>query len=161
MAYFSETQFVALMNAIQMQAATGVPVRPRTDDNRKTIDPRHLHLKEFDGDPSKWTEWAFSFRRTIRSANTKVFDLFDKIETADITINEGLMHDELQNEIDIHKLSGELYDILSQYCTNEALTVIRSVETCQGFVAWQKLYMKFNPKTMARAISMSINSTQS
>ena len=34
------------------------------------------------------------------------------------------------------------------------MTILRSVEDCPGFVAWQKLYQKVNPKTVARAIRL-------
>ena len=48
----------------------------------------------------------------------------------------------------------ELYDILSQYCTGEALSVIKGVTSFEGFLAWQKLHRKYNPKTMARTIRL-------
>ena len=48
------------------------------------------------------------------------------------------------------KRSGELYDVLCQYCTGEALLIVRSVDDMKGISAWQKLYRKYNPKTMAR-----------
>ena len=55
---------------------------------------------------------------------------------------------------EVKKMSGELYNILSQHCTGEALTIVRSVTTFEGFVAWQRLHKKFSPKTMARAIRL-------
>ena len=54
----------------------------------------------------------------------------------------------------VSKLSAELYDVLCQVVSGEAMTILRSVEDCRGFVAWQKLYQKFNPKTVARAIRL-------
>ena len=50
------------------------------------------------------------------------------------------------------KLSAELYDVLCQVVSGEAMTILRSVEDCRDFVAWQKLHQKFNPKTVAMAI---------
>ena len=52
--------------------------------------------------------------------------------------------------------SSELYDIL---CTvvndgSEAMSVIRAVEDYQGIKAWQWLYPKYNPRTLARAIRL-------
>ena len=52
------------------------------------------------------------------------------------------------------ELSGEIYDIMCQVCRGEALTVIRNVEECRGGRAWQKLYKKYNPKTVARMIKL-------
>ena len=54
----------------------------------------------------------------------------------------------------VFKLSAELYDVLCQVVSGEAMTILRTVEDCRGFVAWQKLYQKFNPKTVARAIRL-------
>ena len=50
--------------------------------------------------------------------------------------------------------SGELYDILCQHCTGEALGVIRLVDDMKGFTAWVKLHQKYNPETMARGVRM-------
>ena len=55
---------------------------------------------------------------------------------------------------ELKKMSGELYNILSPYCTGEALTIVRGVTTFEGFVAWKRLHKKFSPKTMARAIRL-------
>ena len=34
------------------------------------------------------------------------------------------------------------------------MTVLRSVEDCRGFVAWQRLSQKLNTKTVARSICL-------
>jgi hypothetical protein len=52
------------------------------------------------------------------------------------------------------KMSGELYNILGQYCTGEALTVVRGVQSFEGFLVWQKLFKKYSPRTMARTIRL-------
>ena len=51
---------------------------------------------------------------------------------------------------DMKKRSVELYDVLCRQCSGEALVIIKSVDDMQGIRAWQKLYGKYNPKTMAR-----------
>ena len=52
-----------------------------------------------------------------------------------------------------------MYDVLSQYCTGEALSVIKGVTSFEGFLSWQKLHRKYNPKTMARAIRLMTDVT--
>ena len=52
------------------------------------------------------------------------------------------------------KLSDELYDILCQCCSGEALQVIRTVTEMQGWEAWSKLHRKYQPRSMARAIRL-------
>ena len=67
--------------------------------------------------------------------------------------------DNLDDVEDVGKISGELYDILSQYCTGEARSVIKGVTSFEGFLTWQKLHWKYNPKTMARAIRLMTDVT--
>ena len=42
---------------------------------------------------------------------------------------------ELDKFKDVDKISAEMYNILSQYCTGEALTMVKSVTTFEGFLA--------------------------
>ena len=61
---------------------------------------------------------------------------------------------ELDTFKDVDKISAEMYNILSQYCIGEALTMVKSVTTFEGFFAWQKIFKMYNPKTMARTIRL-------
>ena len=54
--------------------------------------------------------------------------------------------DNLDEVEDVGKISEELYDILSQYCTGEALSVVKGVMSFEGFFAWQKLHRKCTPR---------------
>ena len=54
----------------------------------------------------------------------------------------------------MENVSAELYDLLCQACTEDALSCIRAVEDMRGLTAWQRLYKKYNPRTMARAIRL-------
>ena len=56
--------------------------------------------------------------------------------------------DNLDEVEEVGKMSGELYDILSQYCTGEALSVIKGVTSFEGFLVWQKFHRKKYCKTM-------------
>ena len=49
-------------------------------------------------------------------------------------------------------ISGELYNLLCQYCRGPAQSILRSVEDCCGLTAWQKLHRVYNPMTVARTI---------
>ena len=50
--------------------------------------------------------------------------------------------------------SVELYSLLCQLLEGEALTILRSVGAPHGLRAWQLLYRKYNPRTMAKSIRM-------
>jgi hypothetical protein len=73
----------------------------------------------------------------------------EKIQAAEVP-----EYDELTDVGDefTEKLSAELYDILLQYCQNEAAEIVGTVEDGNGLMAWNKLYLKYNPRTAARMI---------
>ena len=126
---------------------------PTGSRNTKIIDPRHLKFTTFDGTPSKYDDWAFSFKRAIRSANCEAYKLLTQVERETKEVNE----DEMELEycgLSMENTSAEMYDLLCQACTGDALSCIRAVDDMRGLTAWHKLYKKYNPKTMARAIRL-------
>ena len=69
-------------------------------------------------------------------------------------VDESEIDDDVQVTVDVHAYSAELYDALCQACSGDALAVIRTVDDMKGFEAWAKLFRKFSPRTMARAIRL-------
>ena len=122
---------------------------------KKLIDTKSIRIRDFDGEQSKWEAWAHSFKSAIRSACPEVLVTMEEAEKMTLTATD----DNLEEVEEIEKKSGEMYNILSQYCTGEALNVIKGITSFQGFHAWQKLYRKYNPKTMARAIRLMTDVT--
>jgi hypothetical protein len=150
MATMSQEQFAQLMEMIQRQ---GRPQPGPFHSSRKVLDARYLKLQEFNGEASKWSDWAFSFKRTIRSMSPEAYKVIEAVEKVIGVLEEDKLAPE-DIEVDVDKISGELYDILCQACTGDAMSLVRAVEDCQGFKAWHKLYLKYNPRTMARAIRL-------
>ena len=66
--------------------------------------------------------------------------------------------DDIDERVDLtdemEQRSAELYDILCQYCIGDALRFVRSVDDMRGIEAWQKLFKKYNPRTMARGLRL-------
>ena len=89
----------------------------------------------------------------IRSACPAALQTMEEVEKSSYDGTE----DNLDEVEDVGKISGELCDILSPYCTEQALSVIKGVTLFEGFLAWQKLHRKYNPKTMARAIQLMMD----
>ena len=118
-------------------------------DRRTKLQARHIKIEQFDGKMDKWDDWAFAFRRTIRSMDSACYKLMIEAEKKTEDVDETTGFNMVQEQV-----SGELYDILCQVCTSEALSVIKAVEDCEGISAWQKLFRKYNPKTMARGIRL-------
>jgi hypothetical protein len=112
---------------------------------------KYVHINTFGGKVEDWEDWSFTFKRTVRSMSQRAFDC---IELAESSIDD-VTSDDLTDDLD-KKRSGELYDILCQNCAGEAMSLIKSVTDMEGFRAWQVLYRKYNPKTMARGVRMLI-----
>ena len=104
---------------------------------KKLIDTKSIRIRDFDGEQNKWEAWAHSFKSAIRSACPEVLATMEEAEK--MTLNGT--DDNLEEVEEVEKKSGELYNILSQYCTGEALNVIKGITTFEGFYAWQKLYI--------------------
>ena len=78
------------------------------------------------------------------------FTLLTKVETM-----VEVEWDDLRREfgtVDLVRYSAEIFDVLCQAVSGEALQVIRTVDDMEGFEAWQKLVGKYSPKSMARAV---------
>ena len=148
-------QAVAQMIAMALQQAGvgGAVGGGRERRGKAAIDTKGIKFRDFDGTQADWEQWVHSFKSAIRSANPDVLELMQEAEKMTGEAKDENLECEMDDE-EAEKMSGELYNILSQYCTGEALTIVRGVNTFEGFLAWQKLYRKFSPKTMARAIRL-------
>ena len=90
--------------------------------------------------------WSFSFKSSIRAQDKRAYELLvhAELETSEISENGLNAGDEM--------ISGEVYNLLCQYCRGSAQSILRTVEDCRGLVAWQKLHRVYNPMTVARTI---------
>ena len=140
----SEEQFNILMGRLAGGVGGGQKLR---------LNPRWMKLNDFSGSQSDWNDWAFGFKRAIRGADLEVFDIMERVERANIEFDEDELNQFTENG-DVSKISGELYDLLCTVVKDEAMAVVRSVDEFRGFKAWYKLHMKYNPRTMARAIKL-------
>jgi hypothetical protein len=146
------SQALLAAGAQQQAQQARPPDVPAGFPRRKLIDARHLKVPFFDGTPSKFDDWSFAFKRTIRSVNLDAYNALVLVEK-ETRVDEGNLDLEMVN-VDAETLSAELYDILCQACQGEAMSCVRSVDDMLGLTAWCKLYTKFNPRTMARAIRL-------
>ena len=106
-------------------------------------------MGDFNGNQSEWSDWAFGFKRAIRGADLEEFEIMEKVELANADFGEDELN-QFAESGDLSRISGELYGLLCTAVKDEAMTVVRF----RGFRAWYKLHMKYNPRTMARAIKL-------
>ena len=119
---------------------------------RPTFMAKHMRLQTFDGSAAAWGDWAFGLKRAVRSQSRDVFQILEEVEKRTELDEDQLVLDLV--DIEVERLSGEVYDILCQSVSGEAMAIVRSVEDYRGFQAWQKLHLKYKPRTMARAIRL-------
>jgi hypothetical protein len=164
MATFSGDQFMELLKAqdekfmhmmkILKEDKTAQVTKPpglvETKKDQFIINAKHMRADIFDGNKVAFDEWSFSFKRGIRSMSKRAYDMLVKYEVKE---NDNAESEEIMNDED-EKQSAELYDVLCQYCSGEALMIVRSVTDCEGYRAWQRLHRKFNPRTMARGLRL-------
>ena len=109
---------------------------------------KYVHVQTFKGNAAVWDDWSFAFKRSIRSQNLEVYKFMVECENASGFVNESA--DEMSQVM--RDRSGELYDILCQSLGGEPMSLIKQVKDMEGIRAWQVLYKKYNPKTMARGV---------
>ena len=150
------TMMAESMNKLQTAVAALADSQAKAvgrEHGRKLVDLKFQSLPQYSGG-SGFEDWAFAFKRTIRAANTLGYDLLTKSEEFP---GPKVDMDELDitfPNTQIDKYSAELYDIICQAVSGEALQVVRSVDDMEGLDAWNKLHRKYSPKTMARAVRL-------
>ena len=120
---------------------------------RKLIDTRFVKIPFFPGEGKDYEDWSFAFKRAMRAANRTTYDILATVEKAGLEIGDEELAEQFAEE-DVQGHSAEIYDVLCQYVGGEALQLVRTVDDMEGFRAWSKLYRKYAPKTLARAIRM-------
>ena len=133
-----------------LQASMGGSTRAESKSDGKIIG-KHFRSDVFSGNQTQWDDWSFAFKRCVRSQSPETFKEMVDWEAATEDIDE-----ETELKESMEKRSAELYDVLCQYCTGEALMIVRSVDDMQGIRAWQKLFKKYNPRTMARGLRVLV-----
>ena len=139
------TKLTQAMTDVQ-QGGSGSRGGPPGVNERKKIDMRYIKVQEFEGKTEDWDTWSFSFKGGIRAQDKRAYDLIGKVEELVDDIDESGL------DPNTEAISGELYNLLCQYCRGPAQSILRSVEDCCGLTAWQKLRRVYNPMTVARTI---------
>ena len=121
---------------------------PRMKDQGKLVS-KFIKADSFSGDASKWDDWSFKFKRSVNTMNRDMCRLMTVWESREDEIDE-----EQHMSRDFQQRSAELYDILCERCDGEALMIIRQVNDMEGVRAWQKLFNRYNPRTMARGLRL-------
>ena len=115
-------------------------------------------VPEFKGPAAEWGNWAYVLKSAIGGEEQGVMQMMELVErmTAEATvagIAEEADGEYEHTETEIQDMSGRLNLVLINRCRDEALETVKTADK-NGFLAWQRLYRKYSPKTMARAVTL-------
>ena len=117
-------QLVQLQHA--QQAAAGTPSYPEQAGLRsaKIFDFEALEVHDFRW--PKYDDWAFNFKRAIRSSNCDAYTMLVHVERATDEFQEDVVDPQFEG-LRMESVSAELNDLLCQACTGYALSCTRHV----------------------------------
>ena len=139
--------------AVQQNPAVSPPGLGPHGRARKLIDTRFVKISFFPGEGKDHEDWSFAFKRAMRTANQTTCENLATVEKAGVEIGDEELAEQFDDE-DVQGHSAEIYDVLCQFVGGEALQLVGTVDDMEGCRAWSKLFRKYAPKTMARAIRM-------
>jgi hypothetical protein len=135
--------------------------RPTTQSafEKGHLDERFFRrVEKFDGSgKSNWREFAFQFKVAVGMVNPRARRILEDIQKKgkDVDFTEVFNGDDETEDIPaehLQKMGTELYAMLSSLVTGEAMTVVRGVMSGDGWMAWSKLNVRFDPRTPAKAL---------
>ena len=137
----------ALIAALEKKESAGA-AGGASGRNRKTLEIRNVADKKISGKMEDRTGWSFVFRRSIKANSVEVYVMMVKMDMSDPKAGPV---DELGDlTVEEDKYWAELYDILCKACEGDAMKILKNVVGCSGARARQRVWRKYNPKTMAR-----------
>ena len=77
---------------------------------RKIFDLRHLQHTTFDGTPSKYDDWAFSFKRAIRSSYCDAYKMLVHVERVTDEVQEDVVDPQFEG-LRMENVTAGLYNV--------------------------------------------------
>ena len=148
----SQEQLEALMKLVSMKAGENEGDGRRggsaveKDERDKKLNPKAFcGIDKLDG-RGTWDQWSWAMKYRLKAEDKEFGKRIDKVETLSEKEMDD-MEDELVGNSDETR-SAELYGILSEKVSREAMTIVRSTKGGDGLMAWRKLFITFNPTTL-------------
>jgi hypothetical protein len=118
------------------------------------LDERYFRrVEKYDGTgKTSWREFSFQFKVAVGMVNPKARMLLEEIQKAGKAVDFQHIFMGEATEDQVEKMGAELYAMLSTLVAGEAMTVVRGVVSGDGWLAWSKLNIRFDPRTPAKAL---------
>ena len=154
MAIIEEALMRVISNAIAQAVAQTIDASRNAANHRATRDVHKVYsrLEKFSGEDSKWREWSYQFGVATNAYDRKTGTVVEKVEAMDLIevdaedIALGL---EVAEAEWLTETKAELFSVLCLLTAGEANMIVRGCEDKDGYVAWKRLYDRYNPKTPA------------
>ena len=139
--------------AAALSAGGGGSDKDKDKDKGGHLDERYFRrVDKFNG--QNWKEFSFQFRTAVGSAAGKVRTALDEILKAGKDPDVTLLFVDVAGwqEGDTEKYGAQLYSVLTSLVTGDAMTIVRGVVNGDGWEAWSRLFMRFDPRTPGRTL---------
>ena len=113
-------------------------------------------MAKFSHGEGEWSDWSFDFKVALGAQSPEMKQTIEVVEKLPemVTQDQVRQMDEARAErIGLEKLSTELYEILVLATEGEAKLLVKTVDTNDGLLAWQKLYGHYNRRTLTRILT--------
>ena len=96
---------------------------------------------------------SFQFKVALKSTSPDAHRLVERAEreTGQVAITDIELEDGF-TDVDVGRISTELFDVLAMLVKGEAFAVVRGVLEMNGLEAWRRLKSKYSPTTPATAL---------
>jgi hypothetical protein len=115
------------------------------------LDERYFRRMDKYNGGTGWKEFSFQFRTAAGAASDKIRVALDEIVKGgkDPGWNDIFLE---WTDPEMKKAAAELYAMLSSLLTGEAMTVMRGIPNGDGFLAWSRLFNRYDPRTPAKSL---------
>ena len=126
-----------------------------SDTDKRSQQHYHRHfdkMERYGGKVEKWKEWSYQFAVTLRAADREAGELLEAMQSLDMQVasTSSLMVVLGESEEKVMKdTAARVFSALCLLTTDEANSVVRGVDDMNGYVAWKRLYDRYNPRTPA------------
>jgi hypothetical protein len=151
----SHEQFMTLMAAVTARAG-GQREAGGGGGGRRTINDKGFNrVAKFSHGEGEWSDWSFDFKVALGAQSPEMKQTIEVVEKLPEMVTQDQvrqMDEGRADRIGLEKLSTELYEILVLATEGEAKLMVKTVDTNDGLLAWQKLYGHYNRRTLTRIL---------
>ena len=148
----TQAQAARTTEAVVMKIVEKMEGGSHFDKETKVQHHYHRHfdkMEKYAGKVDKWKEWSYRFAVTLRAVDLEAGKLLEAVQSFDMPVASTniLMTVLSEGEEKAMKDTGaRVFSVLCLLTTDVANSIVRGVEDMNGYVAWKRLYDRYNPR---------------